>query len=892
MKFPSRLLLSALLFGLPTLSANTITTSTGIQIDWTEARIAASDAYGTIANRRFEEGEAAFNRALELAEAEGWTKAERAGLRGGRAQVFFQLGKFPEAMQDIEWAILHDKNISRANALRLKVAIARAMGDIRAATDALAQIQPADFVSEYQRNSSDRAGIERTKAWASFILQLEEAQNRRAWGDMLGARDSFEEARQYLDAGLDEIISHQVVLNMRRDYARVLIAMDEPQIAMEEAHQALHQSLILRGTTRRRPREQWIARGDVEVLACLIVAAQCAVATGATAIADAHYETAASLAQRLELPDDWRLVQLQRMDTWMIANDARKSEITPGAIGQIVSELRNSPQTRIRVEGLTLAGKLLFHLGDYTNAVDVLESAIDDIERVRTSASFEDRRDFLALQADNYRRLITASVRTGQYWNALFAAESLKSRQLIEMLDPGAETETRTERLESLREFQQRLPDDLAAINYANADWSETPPVAIVVTNQQVKGVELSMARLRLELAGLPVQRILEAQQREVDANRYGRSSEITLAGVIAFYREAMACKFEDIPKRVPDILSISPILHTILIDPVINLAGDRRRFLISPNGLLNYLPFDTLISRQNQFLINTHALTWTPSFITTMTLARRSPGQYERPLIAFGGAVYNPQDYAQVMAGVATLREEMRLMRAVREGLAANTRSPYFGVFGGPSNNLAGTQAEVEEIGDILPGSKILIGRQVSETNVRRLSAEGQLRNSRVVHFAVHGSSLPKMPELSCLSLSYEGHFTRDMPAERDGKLSLAEIRSLNLRADLVTLSACETGLGAIFAGEEVVGLTTAFLTAGGDRVLSSLWAVSDVSTTFFMVDFYRRHFILNQPADLAIATIKREFIRGQYRGFSHPQFWAPFNLYGGAELLKPGGS
>src|SRR5690606_33434618 len=113
------------------------------------------------------------------------------------------------------------------------------------------------------------------------------------------------------------------------------------------------------------------------------------------------------------------------------------------------------------------------------------------------------------------------------------------------------------------------------------------------------------------------------------------------------------------------------------------------------------------------------------------------------------------------------------------------------------------GTQAEVEELGDLLEGSKIITGRPVSEPHLRSLVAEGAFQRSRIIHFAVHGSALPAMPELSCLSLSYEGHFTRDMPADRDGKLSLAEIRGLPLRADLVTLSACQTGLGAIFTGE-----------------------------------------------------------------------------------------
>lgn len=84
------------------------------------------------------------------------------------------------------------------------------------------------------------------------------------------------------------------------------------------------------------------------------------------------------------------------------------------------------------------------------------------------------------------------------------------------------------------------------------------------------------------------------------------------------------------------------------------------------------------------------------------------------------------------------------------------------------------------------------------------------------------------------------------------------------------------------------MVGLPAAFLTAGGDRVLASLWVVNDVSITFFMVDFYRLHFVEGLPADIAIARAMRTMLGGQPAGFRHPQYWAPFNIYGGGDLLE----
>jgi CHAT domain-containing protein len=276
-----------------------------------------------------------------------------------------------------------------------------------------------------------------------------------------------------------------------------------------------------------------------------------------------------------------------------------------------------------------------------------------------------------------------------------------------------------------------------------------------------------------------------------------------------------------------------------------------------------------------------------TPSLLASQALAARAPATYERPLLAFGGAVYNPDGYDQVMANVPAMKQQFDKLVGIRQ--AAFSGSPY-GRFG-PQSNLAGTKTEVLMINELVPGSRIELGRAVSEGNVRALAAAGELKKSRVVHFAVHGMAMPAKPAMSGIVLSYENP-TVGTPADRDGYLQITEIESLPLRAELVTLSACETGLGAIIAGEGVVGLTSSLFTAGADNVLASLWPVSDASSVYFMQRFYFHHLIQGQPRDLAIAEVKREFISGRAGNFRHPQFWAPFNLYGGRDALAGAGN
>jgi len=116
---------------------------------------------------------------------------------------------------------------------------------------------------------------------------------------------------------------------------------------------------------------------------------------------------------------------------------------------------------------------------------------------------------------------------------------------------------------------------------------------------------------------------------------------------------------------------------------------------------------------------------------------------------------------------------------------------------------------------------------------------------------------------------------------SQEDGVLQLNEIFNLDLDADLVTLSACQTGLGKLVKGEGVVGLTRAFLYAGAARVAVSLWEVNDLATARLMETFYRRMQAGAPPAE-ALRQAKLEMLRAQPTAWRNPYFWAPFVLVG----------
>jgi len=136
-------------------------------------------------------------------------------------------------------------------------------------------------------------------------------------------------------------------------------------------------------------------------------------------------------------------------------------------------------------------------------------------------------------------------------------------------------------------------------------------------------------------------------------------------------------------------------------------------------------------------------------------------------------------------------------------------------------------------------------------------------------VHLATHGIVDEQAPLFSALLTS---------PAEgQPSRVSLFELTSRRIRARLVVLSACETGLGKLFAGDEVAGLTRALLEAGAETVVASLWKVSDESTATLMAEFHRR-----RQAGTNSAQALREAALSVRRTFAHPFYWAPFVLTG----------
>ncbi len=310
--------------------------------------------------------------------------------------------------------------------------------------------------------------------------------------------------------------------------------------------------------------------------------------------------------------------------------------------------------------------------------------------------------------------------------------------------------------------------------------------------------------------------------------------------------------------------------LYRELIEPAARILSGKRALVIVPDGILYYLPFEVLLSadvspseadwRRLPYLVREYALSYAPSATVWARMfssseassAERAPKMF----LAYADPAYGERE-----------PEETSLVRlALRSAFGEAQR---WGL-----KPLPHSRGEVERIVRMFPEGavELRLGAQAREEGVK---AEGRLLPYRFLHFAVHGLLNENQPQFSGLLLS--------LPQERgsgeDGLLQVYEIFNLRMNAEMVVLSACETGLGKEVRGEGLVGLTRAFLYTGASSVVVSLWKVADRSTADLMVRFYR-HLREGRSKAEALRQARLEMI--QEGSFAHPYHWAPFVLIG----------
>jgi CHAT domain-containing protein len=326
-------------------------------------------------------------------------------------------------------------------------------------------------------------------------------------------------------------------------------------------------------------------------------------------------------------------------------------------------------------------------------------------------------------------------------------------------------------------------------------------------------------------------------------------------------------------------------LLSRQLLQPISRMLAGRKALVIVPDGALHRLPFEVLFQpgiaahgdlRRLPYLIRQFAISYAPSASVLAELQNEPREMAPKSFIAFGDPVYDARAEA---ANASTLRATGAGGRLSFQPL------PY-------------SHTEIDGIAQLFARDdrELFFGEAATEENVK---TPERLSRYRMVHFSTHGYVNEARPRFSGLVLSLPANIpltalssqsaTRNpgVPSgaaplgwsaqSEDGVLSAYEIFNLKLKADLVVLSACDTGLGKEVKGEGLMSLTRAFMYAGSPSVVVSLWNVNDETAADLMIRFYR-HLQSGMSKSEALRQAQLETIHDN--GF--PFFWAPFVLIG----------
>ena len=315
-------------------------------------------------------------------------------------------------------------------------------------------------------------------------------------------------------------------------------------------------------------------------------------------------------------------------------------------------------------------------------------------------------------------------------------------------------------------------------------------------------------------------------------------------------------------PKRT-DVKERARAVDQRVMQPLRASFGAATRLLISPDGQLNLVPFETLVDERGSYLIERYAMSYLTSGRDLLRMQAMCPNLH-KPVI-FADPVFGEP------AGKSAGQPVQRPAPARATGRSVTTGDDLSSVYFAP---LAATAAEGRAIKALFPDATLLMGRRATKAALQHVEAP------RMLHIASHGFFLRdehtdvQNPLLrSGLALA-GANLTRD--SHEDGILTALESSGLNLwGTKLVTLSACDTGIGEVRNGEGVYGLRRAFVLAGAETVVMSLWPVSDYTARETMVAYYTR---LRAGLGRGDALRQAKLAMLKQKDRQHPFYWASF--------------
>ncbi len=567
---------------------------------------------------------------------------------------------------------------------------------------------------------------------------------------------------------------------------------------------------------------------------------------------------------------------------------------------------------------LSLLATLQRSQGNLPAAKQLIEAAISIVEDIRKDVTSNDlRTSFLASKQDYYKIKIGILMdlhqqqpTKGYQTLALETSERGRARGLVELLtNAGIDRQLKPKGSSRLITQNEQLERDLRQVEkqrVALLSYEHTPEQASVLdrkSNALITQIQESQNKLRVEnpaYAALkypePIN-LKQIQQKVLDKNtvmlQYSIGKErsylwLVTPTTVQSYNLPGEKDLEDIAKpfhstltnsgSINDVKRTGDKLFNLIISPVANqMAG--KRLLVVADGVLQYIPFAAIPLPTNNYtpLIKNHEIVNAPS-AATIALQRQQPRRSaSKTLAIIADPVFKADDArlssrnkssidSCLITPPASSKKSANLADLQRSLRTLDLRD---------IQRLPNTQQEAKQILALVPPNQ----REAACSFAANYDTVTQPQKShldqyRNVLFATHGFINSSNPQLSGLVLSLVD--SKGKP--RDGFLRLHDIFNLQLNADLVVLSACQTGLGEDIRGEGLVGLTRGFMYAGTRRVVTSLWNVDDAKTAQLMTSFFQKTLKEQQTPSAALRSAQLQL----WQTNPDPRYWAAFTLQG----------
>lgn len=529
-------------------------------------------------------------------------------------------------------------------------------------------------------------------------------------------------------------------------------------------------------------------------------------------------------------------------------------------------------------------GRALVALGQPEEARTAFQSAITTLENLRREVAGNEQQQmsFMEGRLSPWYDMVDLLVSQKKYAEALTFAEQSKSRVLLDALQSGrADLRKSWSREEQDGEEELRLR--LVALNsqFTSEVRKDKPDVkrvnelklAVEKTRLEYEDFEtqlyLAHPRLRVQRGEAPIVKagelaallpnassalleyVVGDEKTYLFAVTQGTKEADVRVYVLPVKREALAKQTEAFRQQVASrdlgFRTSASKLYELLLKPAATQLAGKTNLIIAPDNTLWDLPFQTLLSNSNRFLIEDAAISYAPSLTVLREMTRRRQVEAAHASPATLLALGNP------VLGSETLKRAALTLRD------------------GKLDPLPEAEQEVKALGRLYGAgrSKVYVGAEAREDRVKN-----EASGAKILHFATHGMLNNASPMYSHLALA-EGN------AAEDGLLEAWELMQLDLHADLAVLSACETARGRIGAGEGMVGFSWAMFIAGVPSIVVSQWKVESAGTRDLMVNFHRG--LLS-----GVRTTKSEALRQaalkvmKNPETNHPFYWGGFVLVG----------